>query len=343
MRKNIGNIQKLAFSSKKEMNEYFKKIRHREGISMLNDEDQNFEEGKYVINYDYIACIDYTTHMEVFFTSNLVKHKNARGLKILSSCDFNHNLNKNINALRYIVTRENDLNKSFEKISEFCHVLDEKYNASSFDLSKEHWVIRLHQILSEFSLAKREIDFLIIKFHLEYNRPFEIAIEDSGVNSFKEYFALLEEFFGFPSKYFNGILNDGMPLVELGIIDIDWNATHGFGENIRISGNLIAAVNSIDTNKNILSYFYDIEKKSKLKISSFQAYQSDVENVKKILQNSIKQKIKGINILLYGPPGTGKTEFAKSLAREISVDLAVVENSSQSVSHNNSRSHGRDE
>jgi len=42
------------------------------------------------------------------------------------------------------------------------------------------------------------------------------------------------------------------------------------------------------------------------------------------LKNALKNREKGINILLYGPPGTGKTEFAKVLAREVGAELYEV-------------------
>lgn len=44
----------------------------------------------------------------------------------------------------------------------------------------------------------------------------------------------------------------------------------------------------------------------------------------KILQNAIKSRETGINILLYGEPGTGKTEFVKTLCKEIGVSLYAV-------------------
>ena len=44
----------------------------------------------------------------------------------------------------------------------------------------------------------------------------------------------------------------------------------------------------------------------------------------KILHAAVKNKEKGVNILLYGEPGTGKTEFAKTLAEHIGVELYAV-------------------
>lgn len=42
------------------------------------------------------------------------------------------------------------------------------------------------------------------------------------------------------------------------------------------------------------------------------------------LRQAIREKLKGVNVLLYGPPGTGKTEFSKVLAQQLGVELYSV-------------------
>ena len=48
------------------------------------------------------------------------------------------------------------------------------------------------------------------------------------------------------------------------------------------------------------------------------------EYIKNILINALKNKTKGVNILIYGKAGTGKTEFAKTLIQEIGAEGYVV-------------------
>jgi ATP-dependent protease Clp ATPase subunit len=65
------------------------------------------------------------------------------------------------------------------------------------------------------------------------------------------------------------------------------------------------------------------KQKSKLKITDY-THIKDTEKVVNILQEAVKQKKKGINILLYGGVGTGKTEFAKLLANTANVPMYSV-------------------
>lgn len=289
----------------------------RNKMSNENNEQPNFEN---------IICNDYRSYMEVLFTANYLQHKKLPGLKVLCRSDLRGELRDELNTLNDNFSNEKDKLIVKQKFSEFIHTLKEALLISTYDLSKEHWVVQLNQLLSVFTLDKRHIDFLMILFHLELNQEIKMAIDNSDIKSFKEYFSFLESIFGFPSKHFNGILNENSALIELGIVDVNWNSANDFGDRIDIASNLIAAVNSSEPEKNLMSYFCGFEKKPKLTLASYQSYQIDAEKIKKILQKSIKTNTKGINILLYGAPGTGKTEFAKAIASDISIDLAVVEN-----------------
>ena len=44
----------------------------------------------------------------------------------------------------------------------------------------------------------------------------------------------------------------------------------------------------------------------------------------KFLKTAIDKRIRGVNILLWGPPGTGKTEFCKTLAQHLRVNLYAI-------------------
>ncbi len=58
--------------------------------------------------------------------------------------------------------------------------------------------------------------------------------------------------------------------------------------------------------------------------SDFEHLGQDAEFTRKLIRGAVDQGAKGINVLLYGPPGTGKTEFAKTLAAAIGINLISI-------------------
>lgn len=79
--------------------------------------------------------------------------------------------------------------------------------------------------------------------------------------------------------------------------------------------------NSIDK---IMNLIMGKPEKSKLKLEDYSHIEDKAKTAIDILSNSIKEKRKGVNILLYGIPGTGKTEFAKLMANSINVPIYSV-------------------
>ena len=64
--------------------------------------------------------------------------------------------------------------------------------------------------------------------------------------------------------------------------------------------------------------------KAKVPWAAFSHLGQDGEAMRDTLAAVIKEKEKGINILLYGPPGTGKTEFARTLCGEVGARLYAI-------------------
>ena len=81
---------------------------------------------------------------------------------------------------------------------------------------------------------------------------------------------------------------------------------------------------NIKTKKDIQSYLLGKPEKSDLQWPDFDYIDKDRDLVLNILENSIKNKKKGINILLYGAVGTGKTQFAKLVSNRAKVKLYPV-------------------
>ncbi len=85
--------------------------------------------------------------------------------------------------------------------------------------------------------------------------------------------------------------------------------------------------NMINLDENIEVMIKDSIRKCEaptLKLKDYKHIQEDINILYPYLKNAIKQKQKGVNILLYGLPGTGKTELVKVLAKKLKTSLYEV-------------------
>ena len=64
--------------------------------------------------------------------------------------------------------------------------------------------------------------------------------------------------------------------------------------------------------------------KSSLKLKDYEHISKDIDIVIPYLENAIKNKKQGVNILFYGLPGTGKTELAKTISQSIKTKLFEI-------------------
>lgn len=116
----------------------------------------------------------------------------------------------------------------------------------------------------------------------------------------------------------DAMCNKHSSLVTLGLIEIQYN-----GEVEPTSLSKYLYNQKFKSLEDLRNYILGKPTKANLQWSDFKHIEN-IENVKKILQKSLNNNEKGINILLYGEPGTGKTEFAKTLVNEISGNLYSI-------------------
>ena len=61
----------------------------------------------------------------------------------------------------------------------------------------------------------------------------------------------------------------------------------------------------------------------------FSHVQSGYDYVKSLIDNAVKNNVRGMNILIYGPTGTGKTEMVKQIATNLGYDLYSMRSSNK--------------
>ncbi len=113
-------------------------------------------------------------------------------------------------------------------------------------------------------------------------------------------------------------------LTEKGIL-IDNNSRFS-KNNLYLNPNIIDIINSnkINSYEKVKKILLGKPEKSELKWNDFDYYGEKRDIVLNILKSAVKNKIKGINILLYGGVGTGKTQFAKMIANKAKINQYQV-------------------
>lgn len=113
-------------------------------------------------------------------------------------------------------------------------------------------------------------------------------------------------------------------------------------DNIHIRKNFIATcLLPYKTKQDFENAILSKIEKSELKKKDFK-HIFDFDYMKSILKNALKQKTKGINILLWGMPGTGKTALAETLISELGAEGYKIEEADKvEKAYNNLRSGGQ--
>ena len=184
--------------------------------------------------------------------------------------------------------------------------LKEKYQPRPTKLEKQFLIIK-----DIFNLTEAEYEIVIYMVFKEINNIFSKYFESLDSNSFstfaKSYLGLR---YGKKDRVLEGMYRKN--LIE--------------GRHSEyISGKFLKIFDTpnCDTAEKIISLLVGKKLKSTLKAEDY-SHIKDTEKVVNILSQAIKQKRKGVNILLYGGVGTGKTEYAKLLANSAGIPMFGV-------------------
>ena len=124
---------------------------------------------------------------------------------------------------------------------------------------------------------------------------------------------------GVSSGAFLGRFAPDAPLVQSGLVSIDPDGEVALIERLH----RLASVPG-DAGLDAHGLLLDAAPPGELEWSDFEHVAEDRDHVESLLAGAFRVGAAGVNVLVYGPPGTGKTEFCRTLARRLGVNLFSV-------------------
>lgn len=165
-------------------------------------------------------------------------------------------------------------------------------------------------------LSDVECSILICSILAVTEPVFAIALESLGSMSSLCFRRCLSSVIGCAVSEINECFSPTSPLIKHNIISV--KKTGLFSNHLIVLAGLQEVIAySIDPENDILSNNLFLAKPSSLSMESYPEIQSQIFLLKNMIQSSIENGKKGVNILIYGDTGVGKTELAKVLSSEM--------------------------
>jgi len=131
---------------------------------------------------------------------------------------------------------------------------------------------------------------------------------------------------GIDTKAVNEAFKSTSKLAKSSIVTISKSSTFPLGHKIEIISDEFAD-NMLNLDEDISVMLKESVKPcdtSTLKLKDYEHIEKDIDIVLPYLDNAMKNKKNGVNILLYGLPGTGKTELAKTISETLQTKLFEI-------------------
>ncbi|SMC08406.1 AAA family ATPase [Nitratiruptor tergarcus] len=218
-----------------------------------------------------------------------------------------------------------DIKKSevFEKLHKKYTELEKRKNFTSHKILTNN----LKKIASLMDLNEVEVTILEFVIFMNYYDILERALsmidENFNLTRLRKALSFLLDI---PISRINEALKPDSKLIKSGIISISPYKGY-FSDKIEvISEKFVENICTFDGDITLLlkDIIRKVERKESLTLQDYEYISKDAYTILNYLKLAIKKRQKGVNILLYGVPGTGKTEFAKTIAKSLQLELFEV-------------------
>lgn len=197
-------------------------------------------------------------------------------------------------------------------------------NSINLDLPKlENKVLErnLKWLQRRFSLTKTEILVLTLIYLSQKDQIFQnLLAEFSGLTA-QQLLRLISRLIGANEITTRQILDQDAKLGQLGILKSKLYEDGAFNTRFVIVEHIFDYLSADELN---LSHFSEDMVRSsfaELKINDFPHMLDDIDDLRTFISQVSDQKVSGINILIHGPEGSGKTQFVRSMADSLNLEL----------------------
>lgn len=174
-------------------------------------------------------------------------------------------------------------------------------------------------------MSKIESDIVMFLAVVHHTPGLDRLLEKFGTLRTGEIHFMLSEILGYPQAEITKVLRHTSPLIRSGLVWADmrdrwtWSLKICLLEGI---GDLLALEHE-DQNAMFASN-YSRSPVATLNLEDFPHLDADLKVLEPYLREALRNRQRGVNILIYGPPGTGKTELARAMAKHLGVPLFEV-------------------
>lgn len=190
-----------------------------------------------------------------------------------------------------------------------------KHTSSKIVQNNKEGHERLLEIQKLFKLTDVELELMTLYYCTEYSEDFEQVVQQSSTQEDIRHPSNSKNFISniihFSPHQIIQSLGKSSRLISLGILEV--------GRSMSMSSEFVDFLSGFSNEALIEKYAKKVTTNDSLKMSDHLIPENKLETLKAILESKLP-----CSILFYGKPGTGKSELAKSIAKEVGLDLYSI-------------------